>query len=163
MKHYLGLFLVVLVAGCAAGAPCVPAVDTAAPLTSAAAQARRDLLVGTWYRNQPTVDGGSSEEIAVLHPDGAFELYFRRIDATGDVTSWGQAGFWGLVGDLHFTITLANIDDELFLPVDTSDAGQYSAYRVLGLTESSFVYESLVTGNIYSLAKVDEQFELPNR
>jgi hypothetical protein len=162
VKHQFGLLLVVLVAGCAVGAPSIPAVDTAAPLTSAEAQARRDLLVGTWYGSQPTVEGGRAEEIAVLRHDGTFEIYFRRTDAAGNVTSFGDAGLWGLVRDIHFTITLATIEDELFLPVDTSEAALYSAYRVIELTESGFVYESLVTGNVYALDRVDDQFELPD-
>lgn len=162
MKQLLGLLLVVLLAGCAARSPGIPPINTSAPVTSVEAQARRDLLVGTWYGSQPTADGGRSEEIAVLHPDGAFEFYFRRTDAAGDVSSWGDAGFWGLVRDIHFTIKLAAIEDELFLPVDTSEVAHYSAYRVIELTESGFVYESLVTGNVFSLERVDDQFKLPD-
>lgn len=161
MKCCPALFIVALLAGCATGAPGLPPIDVDAPLTSAEAQARRDLLVGTWYGDQPTADGGRAREIARLHPDGAFELYFRRTNAAGEETSWGDAGFWGLVRDLHFTITLANIDDGVFLPADTTDAARYSVYRVIELTGTSFVYQSLVTGNVYSLERVDDLFELP--
>ena len=149
-----------LAAGCAA-APQVPVIDTGVPLTSPDAQARRDLLVGTWHGDQPTADGGRAREIAVLHADGTFELYFRRTDAAGNETSWGDAGYWGLVRDVHFTITLASIDDGIFLPTDSTDAARYSAYKVIELSEKSFVYQSLVTGNVYTLERAEDLWELP--
>ena len=92
---------------------------------------QRELLFGRWYRDDLNPQGFQQSEYAELSADGSFELTFLTLNAVGDVTEQiVELGDWGLVGDIHFTITKSEFVHDQDYAADMAD--DYSAWTVGG-------------------------------
>jgi hypothetical protein len=118
--------------------------------TTESIEAQREMLIGKWFLNQRTAQGGVEQEIAELNSDGSFTFYVKSVDAGGGVEKSVETGEWGIVGDVHFTIT------------KTGGKKYYDVYKVLKLDEREFVYRHSVTGNEYRSRRVGPDFRLPD-
>lgn len=119
------------------------------------------MLIGKWYRSQPATDGGSIGEIATFKADGTYRFEFRRTHESGETEKFGSIGFWGISGGIHFTIERVKFDAEGTYAVDPADPDHYLAYRVLRLSPEEFTHEALVSGNVYTLERVPDDFAFP--
>ena len=73
---------------------------------------------------------------------GSFEFTFIYHNANGELTKQIiELGDWGLVGDIHFTMTKSEFIDEQHYAVDLAEPDNYNAYRVLELTSQTFKYQ----------------------
>ncbi|TKB47106.1 hypothetical protein [Thalassotalea mangrovi] len=116
----------------------------------------RQQLVGVWHRSE---DLGSEQfsEFAELKVDGTFIFTFYSYNLEGKLLSQiSEVGDWGLVGDIHFTITNGEIEHDKDYPADRCDEQNYHAYRVLELSESQFTYEHIVSGEKFTLKRVSK-------
>lgn len=114
----------------------------------------RDQLVGQWHRNDESQFERFSE-FAQLNADGTFifSFYTHTLDG-GLITEISEIGEWGLVGDVHFTITKEEVEDNQNYLADMNDEGNYHAYKVLILDEKSFTYQHIVSGEKFTLYRV---------
>jgi hypothetical protein len=114
----------------------------------------REQLIGQWHRS----DSNGAEnfsELAQLNDDGSFTFTFYTYNLEGSVVDEiSELGMWGLVGDLHFTITEAEVENQQHFKADMTDNDNYHAYRVLALSDDNFTYEHVVTGEKFTLFKV---------
>lgn len=116
----------------------------------------RDLLIGKWYRSAINDDNESISEYAELAADGSFEFSFVIQQADGTIIEEViELGDWGLVGDVHFTITKNEVIDSEIYPVDLAQPDNYNAYMVIELTNKSFVYQHVVTNEIFISRRVN--------
>lgn len=115
----------------------------------------RELLVGRWYRDGTDSQNGHTTEYAQLNADGSFEFTFTVYNAAGEpIEEVSELGDWGLVGDIHFTITKDElIDDELYA-ADLNNADNYHAYKVLKLDHKVFHYQHRVSNEEYIMKRV---------
>ena len=110
----------------------------------------RALLIGKWYRHGIDEQGNQVSEYADISADGCFEFTFVYHDANGATTHQSiELGDWGLVGDIHFTITKSEFVDEQHYAVDLAEPDNYNAYRVLELTSQTFKYQHIVSNEIF--------------
>lgn len=115
----------------------------------------RVLLFGRWYRNDIDENGNETVEYAQLSSDGSFEFTFITLDIKGDIIEQiTELGDWGLVGDIHFTLTKNElINDELYA-ADLNNDDNYQAYKVLSLDHQIFHYKHRLTNDEYIMRRV---------
>ncbi len=115
----------------------------------------RALLFGRWYRNDIDEQGNETIEYSQLSSDGSFEFTFITLDIKGDVIEEiTELGDWGLVADIHFTMTKNElINDELYA-ADLNNDDNYQAYKVLSLDHKIFHYKHRLTNDEYIMRRV---------
>ena len=115
----------------------------------------RDLLFGRWYRNELDDEGNETVEYAQLSADGSFEFTFTMLDSKGNIIEEiTELGDWGLVSDIHFTITKDELIDKELFAADLNNADNYQAYKVLALDHQIFHYQHLLTNEEYIMRRV---------
>jgi hypothetical protein len=121
----------------------------------------RELLFGRWFRNDVDDQNRKVIEYAQLTADGSFEFTFVTYDNKVDkseqiVEQVTELGDWGLVGDVHFTITKNEVIDEQVYGVDLNNRDNYHAYKVLNLNHQTFEYQHIETNEIYIMRKITD-------
>lgn len=115
----------------------------------------RNMLLGYWYRGDSDLYGNQMTEFARIEPDGSFEFSFIQYNKQGEVVEEvTELGDWGLVGDIHFTITKGELIDEEHYGADMADAENYQAYKVLQLDSSIVKYQHIITEEVFILRRV---------
>lgn len=115
----------------------------------------RELLFGRWYRDGIDEHGYKTIENAHLNADGSFEFTFFTLNSTGEVIEEvTEFGDWGLVADIHFTITKDELIDEELHAADLNNEDNYHAYKVLALDHSVFHYQHRVTNEEFMMRRV---------
>ena len=115
----------------------------------------REQLVGQWYRMDNNELGHQMSEYAEISADGSYEFTFSTLNEKGNVIEQSiELGDWGLVGDIHFTLTKSEfVDNELFNS-DLGNSDNYHAYRVLQLNSQVFQYQHIVTNEVFIMRRV---------
>ena len=121
----------------------------------------RGNLIGRWYLTQPTNRGGVWRVLSTLNPDGTYSMKFEEHLDGEFIQKYREEGLWGVSGNILFTITQRGyVDGELIvLPPERPD--NYLAYEIIELSESQFVYDSVVSDNRFRSRKVPSDFEMP--
>jgi hypothetical protein len=114
---------------------------------------KREQLFGSWFRQEVDEQGIQHSEYASFNDDGSFEFTFISAQQDKIIAQVIEYGDWGLVADIHFTITQTEVDGEELFASDLTDENNYHAYRVLQLTNQFFEYQHLVSGDIYLLKR----------
>ena len=127
---------------------------------------QRELLFGRWFREDIDDNNRKIVEYAQLSADGSFEFTFvtmatdtqaAKISATEQIIEQvTELGDWGLVADIHFTITKNEVIDEHLYAADLNDKNNYHAYRVLQLNHHTFEYQHLETNEIFIMRKITD-------
>lgn len=158
IKNHFFLVLVLFVVGCASVQP--EKTIAAIKKHSRSDEQNFQILVGKWYGNQPTTDGGKREQLVIRNHDGTHIIHFRVHEPNGETWDQIEVGEWGISGDIYFTIFKGWIKNGTFKPSTGNVAYNRDAYKILELTGAQFVYESAQDGEVFSLEKVDAVFEL---
>lgn len=155
------LIVVTLIAAAVVGCATHPAIDTFKAV-DASQKTQRSLLVGKWFGEATTKDGGKRLQITQRAPDGTYEVQFRITEKSGEAWDQSEVGFWGTSGSIYFTITKGWLDGEHFSPADPADASLNDAYQILELNQERFRYKALQSDNEYTLSRVVESFTFPS-
>ena len=163
--HVRSAFFVLLLI-CFTGCASTHIVETApVELTKARVPAdavRRAQVIGTWYGEAPTTEGGVIEWISTRDADSSFEIRFRIKKPDGTIERSTEVGFWGVAERIYFTMTRGWMTDRgSFLPADPEDETLYDAYEIQSVSEQSFEYRNFSTGNQYKTRRVDPSFDFP--
>jgi len=117
----------------------------------------RALLFGRWYRNDIDEQGQQVVEYAELSADGSFEFTFVSTEQETNITEQViELGDWGLVGNVHFTITKSELIDQQLYAADLNDSDNYQAYNILQLNHQVFEYQHIETKEIFMMRKVTD-------
>jgi hypothetical protein len=115
----------------------------------------RELLFGRWYRNEIDEQGKETIEYAQLSSDGSFQFTFITLDTKGElIEEVTELGDWGLVADIHFTLTKNELIDEELYAADLNNDDNYQAYKVLELNHHIFHYQHRLTNEEYIMRRV---------
>lgn len=127
-------------------------------MTCSAKNYARELLFGRWYRNDISDKGFQVVEYAELSADGSFEFTFVSFNRQGEISEQiVELGDWGLVGDVHFTLTKSEIIDQQHYAADLNNSDNYHAYRILQLNHQVFQYQHIVTDEIFIMRRVIDE------
>jgi len=118
-------------------------------------------IIGKWYLNQPTTKGGVWRVLSSLNADGSYLMQFEEHLNGEIIQKYSEEGFWGVSGNIHFTITRGGHIDGKPVTVPPERPANYLAYEILELSASTFVYASIVSKNQFQSRKVPEDFQLP--
>lgn len=117
----------------------------------------RALLFGRWYRNDIDAQGRQTVEYAELSADGSFEFTFESTAQEKNVTEQiVELGDWGLVGNIHFTITKSELIEQQLYAADLNDSDNYQAYKVIQLDHHTFEYQHIETKEIFMMRKITD-------
>jgi len=124
------------------------------PDTSGASQ--REKLVGRWYGEQATREGGMRSETTELCPDGRATFQFHLVEKSGKVRDQTEVGLWGVSGSIFFTIIRGWLHGDRFAPADPSDPNLYDAYWIQELNDQTFRYRSVPSGDEFVTSRLPE-------
>lgn len=121
----------------------------------------RELLFGRWFREDKIGPSSKVIEYALMSADGSYEFTFVTIKTDANkvdkvVEQVTELGDWGLVGDIHFTITKDEIIAEQLYAADLNNSNNYHAYKVLQLNHHVFQYQHVVTNEIFIMRKITD-------
>lgn len=122
--------------------------------------ADRSMLVGSWYGEQSTKDGLLRKSLVIRKKNGAFTAHFQLFDKEKKVTEAVESGYWGLSGNIYFTVTREFLKGEKFEPFDTTDASYYDAYVMMEIKSDSNRYKAVSSDNVFESKKVSDSFRL---
>lgn len=146
----------------AAAADPVGAVSAFKPEAAPEVHLRREMLVGTWYGDQPTKAGGRRQWIMRRSEDGTFQVTFRISAPEKGVTQQTEFGDWGVSANLLITVTRGYVrPDGRKDAVDGADSYFWDVYEVQEVSGSAFSYRSVETGSAYRVKKVADDFVFP--
>jgi len=157
MKLFFAAVTMVLIAGSPEGPP----VDPVKPDDPQSAIQQRDMMLGHWFGESPTKDGGRRMQIVERRRDGTMTIRFRVIDAAGKVHEQTQVEIWGISGPIYFTIMRGWLEGMRFDPADPTQSYNYDAYEILELTRQTFRYRHFTTGSAYRIDRVAPDFDFP--
>ena len=121
----------------------------------------RELLFGRWFREALDDQNRKIVEYAQISADGSFEFTFvtlaTKVDGADKIVDQvTELGDWGLVGDIHFTITKNEVVDEQLYSADLNDSNNYHAYKVLQLNHHLFEYQHIDTNEVFLMRKITD-------
>lgn len=115
----------------------------------------RENLIGDWVRQEVLEDGSQELEQASMTEDGQYQFDFSTYDQQGNLLEHtSEFGFWGLVGDIHFTVAKVQIVNDKEYVLDPTDEEHYQVYKVLELTGQKFKYQHIVSNEVFILKRV---------
>ncbi|MFT5812926.1 MAG: hypothetical protein ACI9VT_000664 [Psychroserpens sp.] len=121
----------------------------------------RTLLFGKWYRSERDDEGYMFTEFAEISSDGRYEFTFIQHDDHGNVSEQSvESGDWGLVGDIHFTISKSEFINDEHYAADLELDDNYHAYRVLTLNSQIFEYQHILSNEVFILRRVIDNIAL---
>lgn len=168
MRFLSGLIIpVILLAGCAS--PERPATETTAgpvvtafkPDTPRYVEVRREQLVGWWYGDQPTAEGGRVQWIMRRAPDGTFEITFRTRHGSGRVEEQTEVGEWGVNANFIITLTQGWLRNGVVEKAPGGEAYFWDVYEVRSFEVNALSYRSVESGNAYQVRRVSPGFAFP--
>jgi hypothetical protein len=167
MKPFVPLaVLTLLTAGCQSPHSNAPtasdAVTAIKPFAAQEIQVRRWQLIGTWYGDQPTKNGGRRQWITRRAIGGQFTIAFRLSDPIEGKLEQTEVGEWGVNGNYLVTVTRGYLKpDGTVLEDDSPDSYFWDVYKIRELTDDRLAYRSVETGNSYHTRKVPDDFAFP--
>ena len=96
--------LFLLVCGCATHGTSEVSVTTDKPALTKPQADKWQMMVGKWYGDQQTSEGGRKEWIDHRKNDGTYVIQFRITSKDGEVQQSVEAGEWGVSGPIYFSI-----------------------------------------------------------
>lgn len=119
------------------------------------------LMVGSWYGNQPVRSGGFREHIVTRRTDGTYLIRARHVTENGVELMQTEVGQWGIVGPIYFSIFRGWLEGTELKASDPSDPYNYDAYEVIYLSHDKFRYRSFSSGTLFEVSKVPANFDFP--
>ena len=117
-------------------------------------------MVGRWYGNQPTTDGGRKEWVVERDVRGTYEIRFLIREKDGAVEESTEIGEWGISGGVYFSIFKGWVQDGKIKASDPTDPFSYDAYKIISLKSKAFTYESFISGEKFTVINVSDNFSL---
>ena len=117
-------------------------------------------MCGKWYSKSVTKDNETREELCDQYEDGTFVTLAKTTNKNGDVIIHSESGEWGISGNIYFTIIKAITENGVQEQADVLSPFYRDAYIIKSLSDKKFIYQHLITKDIYTDTKVDKNFEL---
>lgn len=157
----IGVCAVVITLGACGREPKTASTSARPIATSAVDTVRaRATLIGRWYGDELLVDGSRQRWVTTRKVDGTYHVQFRVVDEDGGVDEWSETGVWGVRLPIYFTIAQEMLRGDERRVSDGTNSAMYDAYEINTLTDESFSYTSFASGNVFTMTKVDDNFEL---
>lgn len=164
MRFLLLAITASLLAGCTTTAvtpAAPPAVTVNKPTSPIAVEVTRDRLVGWWYGDQPTKEGGRVQWLMRRAGDGSFRVTFRTTNALGQVDENTEVGEWGVSGNYLVTQTKGWLHQGVIRYAPSGDSYYWDVYELLTATADTLRYRAVESRNEYQVKRVPIGFTFP--
>ncbi|GAC13685.1 hypothetical protein [Aliiglaciecola lipolytica] len=121
---------------------------------------QRIMMLGRWYGDTPTKEGGRKQWIIDRAENGTYTIDFLVTKANKTKQQFSEKGIWGVAGNIYFSIYQGATHQGEFHPSDPSDPYNYDAYHIINITSVSFEYQNIDSQNKYMVSKVPASFVL---
>ncbi len=133
-------------------------VSSVKPAVALSQEEQWHMMVGKWYGEQPTKEGGIRKWLVERFINGTYRIDFRISKEDGTVDVLAEVGEWGISGPVYFSSFRGWVHGERIERSDRSDPYNYDAYRILQLSDTVFEYQHYSTGNHFLVRKVAPDF-----
>ncbi len=151
-----------LLTGCATPSPEDSLVDALGALDAAPSIQSKvypQKIVGRWYGDQPTREGGRKRWSPRYTAGGYLDIEFIITDRSGEATVTRDNCIWAVHGDFLLTTELRPDGPRKWAV--RSEPQAWIVYKIIHLDDSEFRYRSLITGVEYVVHRVADNFEIP--
>lgn len=142
------------------GIPCDRPIE-AVKVEREGEKSQANRLVGYWFADERTTDGGRRLTLTERRVDGSFKSQFRLVKPGGEVEEITEVGEWGTSGPVYFTITKGWLHGEEVVAAGP-DPYFRDAYEILTLAPDAFDYRHYIDGDVYRSRRVTQDFRLPD-
>lgn len=160
---FLSVLLFVVLFGCSKNGTSTDEIVALKELENLEESKKWALMTGKWYGNQPTKSGGRREHITDRYADGTYKITYRIYENTGALKEGAEVGYWGVSGPIYFSIFKGWLKDGKVTPALSSNPYNYDAYQIIILNDKEFKYKHLSSGNVYTLIRVDSEYQLGSK
>jgi hypothetical protein len=160
MRNLIVFLPLLLTLGCATTEKQVEAVTEAKPELPKSKVQQRNMMLGKWYGDLPTKEGGRRQWTVTRSEDGTYQIDFLITKPDNTEQRFSEAGHWGVAGNIYFSMYRGAIEQGQFYPSDPNDPYNYDAYNMINLTNSAFEYQNIDSKNKYIIKKVPLNFIL---
>lgn len=113
----------------------------------------RAILIGKWCGNQQLLNGDHQIWTVNRYASGTYKINVTLTKKDGEKSTWGEYGIWGVRYPIYFTAARGFIENKKRFPADTTSADLYDAFTIKSVTAQDFTYQSLTSGNTYTVSK----------
>ena len=156
----ISLFLILL-NGCASTLTSSEAVIHEKPDPSLSQKEKWKNMVGKWFGEQPTKEGGKRQWIVERASNGTYKITFRVYRKDGVFSESAEVGQWAVSGPVYMTLFRGHLNGRQIDLVDPSDSYNYDAYEILVLNKTTFKYKSFEYNETFTTIKVKNNFVFP--
>lgn len=136
---------------------CIALLGTVAQ-ASAEPSTKEALLVGTWLGEFAPQPGMPLQRfLTTRRSDGSFTLVARLYEPGKPPSELVNSGLWGVSNGLYFTVTT----EVNGARTNTRSAETVNPYLVRELQGDSFVYQHVLSGNVFRVNRVSPDTRLP--
>ena len=125
-------------------------------------QEKWNLLLGSWYGTLPTINGEAKKQIISHNVSGRYQSRVRSRSENGEVKTISETGYWGISGDIYFSIFLGWVTDKGAKRAHSSNPSHYNAYHITGFADQTLMIKHASSGKQYTLEKVPNNFRFPD-
>ena len=140
----------------------VPTINYFKPKLPGSAEIRRRIMIGKWFGEALTKDGGQRKWLTERHSDGTYMITFRKYGKNGSYEETREIGLWGIAGDIYFSIMKGWVKNNQIVPSDPENPYYYDAYKIIRLDMDYFEYKGVDDDERYILRKVKKDFQFPD-
>ncbi len=126
------------------------------------AEQKRNTLIGKWFGKIESEKGEIQRWLVERSKDGTYRIWFRVYENGKEVKSQTEVGHWGVAGPIYFSIMRGWIKDDQFIPSDPEKPYFYDAYKIVNLTDRSFIYYNFDEKLEFEVRKVGDNFRWPD-
>jgi len=160
MKYPIVFLSILFLFGCVSTENKIDSVTEVKPELSQSKIQQRNMMIGKWYGDLPTKEGGRKQWTITRSEDGSYQIDFLITKPDNSQQKFSEAGQWGVAGNIYFSIYRGAIDQGQFYPSNPNDPYNYDAYNIINLTNSVFEYQNIDSKNKYVISKVQSDFVL---
>lgn len=130
------------------------------PEPDAVMQQRLEWMIGYWYGDQPTKNGGRKQYLAHHEADGKLAVIFKISDSLKGERNYSETGLWGLSG-AYFSTLINHSDEPFSFNAAAPSPSSWNIYQIENIQKDELRYISVETGNRYEMRRVTQEFKMP--
>lgn len=135
-------------------------IDKVKPQSTLEQENNRKQYVGRWLGEEKTKEQSILKWLMIRRIDGGYTVNFKEFKNSKVIFEQTEAGYWGVVGDIYFTMTREVLVGENFVPLDVTKPEFYDAYKILKFDGKIMRYKSFEPANVFQVEKMPDTFKL---
>jgi len=137
-----------------------PLIDKVKPESTLVQEKDRKQYVGRWLGEEKTKDQSVLKWLMIRRIDGGYTVTFKEFKNSKMIFEQTEAGYWGVVSGIYFTMAREVLEGENFVPLDVSKPEFYDAYKIIKFDGKIMRYKNLESNTEFQVEKMSDTFKL---